>query len=220
MSAKSTRQVQRLAWLRERRIHKPLVSRDEERVRFCQRWQALLVLAIPTGSLIFAAIFNAHADPFLTVERRASPPGWTGEGARPSIESLVAYGRRTRQAASLLQFRVFSLGLVEEWEVGVGIFPGGKKVLVGDAGFGNVALLLKQAAQLQLTGNEDYVGAVSGFHVQDLLKILLGLGVTTRPLVGHASNIKHSGIGASIHRSSVEEVDGLGRVGLGGIRGM
>src|SRR3981081_1404640 len=64
--------------------------------------QALLVLAIPTGSLIFSWIFNlivpmllaAHADPFLTMERRASPPGWTGEDARPSIESLVAYGRR------------------------------------------------------------------------------------------------------------------------------
>ena len=98
MSAKSTRQIQRHAWLRAGWIHKSLISRDEERIRFGQRRQALLVLDIPTGSLIFTVIFTvilaAHADPFLTVERRASPPGWTGEGARPSIESLVAYGRR------------------------------------------------------------------------------------------------------------------------------
>ena len=102
MSAKSTRQIQCLAWLRERWSYKPLVSRDEERIRFGQRRQALLVLDIPTGSLIVTLIFTlivtvlfaAHANPFLAVERRASPPGWTGEGARPSIGSLVAYGQR------------------------------------------------------------------------------------------------------------------------------
>src|SRR5947209_20075749 len=78
MSAKSARQIQCHACLRERRIHEPLVSRDEERIWFGQRRQALLVLDIPTGSLIFTAIFvailAAHADPFLTVERRAFPP--------------------------------------------------------------------------------------------------------------------------------------------------
>src|ERR1700681_3550012 len=52
------------------------------------------LLAIPTGFLTFALIFAAHADPFLTVELRASPPGWMGEGTCPSIRSLVAYGRR------------------------------------------------------------------------------------------------------------------------------
>src|SRR5437879_1315156 len=78
MSAKSTRQIQCHAWLRDRWSYKPLVSRDEERIRFGQRRQALLVLDIPTGSLIFTAIFvailAAHADPFQTVERRAFPP--------------------------------------------------------------------------------------------------------------------------------------------------
>src|SRR6266849_3836639 len=98
MSAKSACQIQCRAWLRERWSYKPLVGRNEERIRFGQRRQALLVLAIPTGSLIFTLIvtmlFAAHADPFLTVERRASPFGWTGEGARSSSGSLVAYGRR------------------------------------------------------------------------------------------------------------------------------
>src|SRR3979411_3485374 len=107
MSAKSTRQIQCHAWLRERWIHKPLVGRDEERIGLCQRRQALLVLDIPTGSLIFTLIvtliftliftlivtmlFAAHADPFLTMGRRASPPGWTGEDARPSIDPLIEY---------------------------------------------------------------------------------------------------------------------------------
>src|SRR6267378_8230467 len=97
MSAKSARQIQCHAWLRERWSYKSLVSRNEERIRFGQRRQALLVLAIPTGSLIFTLIvvtlFAAHADPFLTMERRASPPGWTGEGARPSTGSLWRRGK-------------------------------------------------------------------------------------------------------------------------------
>src|ERR1700682_4050285 len=98
MSAKSTRQIQCHAWLRAGWIHKSLISRDEERIRFGQRRQALLVLDIPTGSLIVTLIvtmlFAAHADPFLTVERRTSRPTGRARAPRPSIGSLVAYGRR------------------------------------------------------------------------------------------------------------------------------
>jgi hypothetical protein len=32
---------------------------------------------------------------------------------------------------------------VEEWEVRVSVFPGGEKVLIGDASLGSVTLLLK-----------------------------------------------------------------------------
>ncbi len=49
----------------------------------------------------------------------------------------------TRQAAPLLEPGVFSLGFAEEWEVGVGVLPGGEKVLIGDASLGSVSLLLK-----------------------------------------------------------------------------
>src|ERR1700675_4418544 len=99
MSAKSTRQIQCHAWLRAGWIHKSLISRDKERIRFGQRRQALLVLDIPTGSLIVTLMFTlivtmlfaAHADPFLTVERRTSPPGWTGEGA-PSLHRVIGGG--------------------------------------------------------------------------------------------------------------------------------
>src|ERR1700692_743426 len=94
MSAKSTRQIQCHAWLRTGWIHKPLISRDEEGIRFGQRRQALLVLDIPTGSLIVTVLFAAHADPFLTVERRTSRPTGRARAPRPSIGSLVAYGRR------------------------------------------------------------------------------------------------------------------------------
>jgi hypothetical protein len=62
----------------------------------------LLALDIPTGSRIVTMFFTwivtmffaAHADPFLTVERRTSRPTGRARAPRPSIGSLVAYGRR------------------------------------------------------------------------------------------------------------------------------
>src|SRR5208283_548963 len=118
--------------------------------------------------------------------------------------------------ASLLQFRVFRFGFVEEGEVGVGVFPVGEEVLIGDTGLGSVALLLKQPSQLQLSDGEQRVGAVLGLQVQDLLKILLRFGVASGLLVGHASDEKDTGVGASVEGSRIQEVNGLGGIGLGG----
>jgi hypothetical protein len=40
----------------------------------------------------------------------------------------------------LLQRRVLRLGLSEDWDVGIGVFPEGEEVLVFGAGFGGVTL--------------------------------------------------------------------------------
>src|SRR5208337_700521 len=40
----------------------------------------------------------------------------------------------------LLQFRVLGLGLFQDGDVGVGVFPEREKILIGGAGFGGVAL--------------------------------------------------------------------------------
>jgi hypothetical protein len=40
----------------------------------------------------------------------------------------------------LLQLRVLGLGLLQDGNVGVGVFPEGEKILVGSAGFVGVAL--------------------------------------------------------------------------------
>ena len=45
----------------------------------------------------------------------------------------------------LLQFRVLGLGLLQDWDVGIGIFPKLEKVLIGSAGFGCVALHCRNA---------------------------------------------------------------------------
>jgi hypothetical protein len=40
-----------------------------------------------------------------------------------------------------LQPGVFGAGLLEDGDVGVGVLPGGKDILVGDARFGSIVLL-------------------------------------------------------------------------------
>jgi hypothetical protein len=62
--------------------------------------------------------------------------------------------RAATDSASLLQFRVFGFGFVEEGDVGIGVFPGGEKILISDAGFGGVTLLLIDPAQFELCGND------------------------------------------------------------------
>jgi hypothetical protein len=53
-----------------------------------------------------------------------------------------------RQAHFLLQLCVFGFGFFQDWDVGVGVFPEGEKVLVGDAGFRGFALHLVGAGEL------------------------------------------------------------------------
>src|SRR5208282_764981 len=120
-------------------------------------------------------------------------PGGTGEDARRSTKYL-------------LQLRVFGFGLLEEGDVGVGVFPGGEKVLIGDASLRCVTLLLIQPAQLQLSDYGRYVGPVVGFHFQDPLEILLGFSVTPSLLIGQASYVENAGIGTSVQGRGVQEV--------------
>jgi len=42
--------------------------------------------------------------------------------------------------ARLLQLRIFCFGLLEDGDVGVGVFPEGEEIVVGGGGLGGVAL--------------------------------------------------------------------------------
>ncbi len=55
-----------------------------------------------------------------------------------------------REIGISLQFGILRLRLAEERNIGVSLFPGGEEVLVGDAGLGDIALLLIHAAQFEL----------------------------------------------------------------------
>ena len=66
-------------------------------------------------------------------------------------------------AMSLLQLCVFCFSVVEQREIGIGAFPVGQKILVGDAGVRLVTLLLVQTADLQLGDNEDQIRSAARF---------------------------------------------------------
>ena len=60
--------------------------------------------------------------------------------------------KRNWSAASnrLLQFRVLGLGLLEDGDIGVGVFPQGEEILVRGACFGRVARQNVRSADLQV----------------------------------------------------------------------
>ena len=47
---------------------------------------------------------------------------------------------RANRGRELLQLRVLGLGLLQDGDVGVGVFPEGEEILIGGFGFGDVAL--------------------------------------------------------------------------------
>ena len=47
--------------------------------------------------------------------------------------------RESSKLRSLLQFRVFRFGFLQNGDIGVSVFPEGEEVLVGDAGLGAVS---------------------------------------------------------------------------------
>ena len=59
---------------------------------------------------------------------------------------LLKFRTERRQATSLLQFGVFGFGFVQQRKVGIGIFPGGEKILIGDASLRSIVFLLKYSS--------------------------------------------------------------------------
>jgi hypothetical protein len=52
------------------------------------------------------------------------------------------------RSTGLLQLRVLRLGLLQDGDVGVGVFPEGKEVLIGGASFRGAALHREGSAQI------------------------------------------------------------------------
>ena len=79
-----------------------------------------------------AMLLSAHPLPLL---RHTVPLSTCGEGAVCENNFIVFV-----QYPRLLQFRVFSFGLLVDRDVGVGVFPEGKEVQVRAVRLGGVAL--------------------------------------------------------------------------------
>jgi hypothetical protein len=88
------------------------------------------------------------------------PPGeWRRIGHRR--ESYAApNGKSTRRRQKLLQLRVLGLGLLQNWDVGVGVFPEREEILPGMAG--SPWLLRGRATVAQQDHVGDHVKASDG----------------------------------------------------------
>jgi len=70
----------------------------------------------------------------------------------------------------LRELGVFGFGLLEDWDVGVGIFPEGEKILVGGAGFRGVTGQGVGAGEFEMSQGADEAIADQPAMVEDFLK--------------------------------------------------
>ena len=88
------------------------------------------------------------------------------------------------------QFGVFRPGLVDDWQVGVGIFPDRENILVSSVSFGRVAGVGENPSQLQARHRAYGVGHNDARVIQELLEFHRGFGF---PLRFHISQPSHVG---------------------------
>ncbi len=79
----------------------------------------------------------------------------------------------------LLQLRVLRFGLLEDRDVGIGVFPEGEEVLVGGAGLGCVALQSVSAGEAEMGKSADGIQP-NAATVGDFLELACGLAAFTR----------------------------------------
>jgi hypothetical protein len=73
-----------------------------------------------------------------------------------------------------LQLGVFRLGLLEDRDVGVGVFPEAKEILVGSLGLGLISGQDKRSAELQVRQRTDGIGGDDPAMTQNFLKLRSG----------------------------------------------
>jgi hypothetical protein len=120
------------------------------------------------------------------------------------------------QPALLLEFRVFGFGLLEDGDVGVGVFPEAEEILVRGAGFLRVAGKRVGAGQAQARESADGFVENCARMVDDLLELSRGgaalpqLQISLTANVGGIAREKDAEL---IGRSRCQRLDCIGAVG-------
>src|SRR5215469_653172 len=109
--------------------------------------------------------------------KRAIPPAPTQPSALVLATSVPPANHR------LLQLGVFRLGLLQDGDVGVGVFPQGEEILVGGAGFDGVALHEVGATQLQMGERAQRAKSHDAPVVKELLELADRRGPLPQTLV-------------------------------------
>ena len=89
----------------------------------------------------------------------------------------------------LLQLRVLCLGFLEEWDLGVGVFPEGEEILVGGAGGGDVSLEDASARQTEMGKGGSHCVARHCSVIENVLEFPSSVGAISDPQIGQASGV-------------------------------
>ena len=133
-----------------------------------------------------------------------------------SFAPIISEQRETCNVLSpvhrqLLQLRVLCLGLFQDGDVGVGVFPEGKELLVAGPGFSGVARTDAGAAQLQSRHRTHGIADRQTLVIKDFLKFSSSFGTLIHRQIcqtAHLNRIQSSEVGVEIERSESERSGG------------
>ena len=123
-----------------------------------------------------------------------------------------------RVSAKLLQLRVLRLGLLQDRQIRVSIFPGGEDVLVGELGLGAVALLGIGAGDAKLGEGEGFRETRPITARQDPLEFLRGVSGTLCGKICLATLELNSFLQPVVSRSALQTLHCQRRRPRGGFR--
>jgi hypothetical protein len=86
-----------------------------------------------------------------------------------------------------LQLGVFRLGLLEDRDVGVGVFPEIEEILVGSLGLGLVPRQNERSAALQVRQRADGIGGDDPAMIENFLKLGGGFRALERGKISQAA---------------------------------
>ena len=103
-------------------------------------------------------------------------------GTAADMEGRLPYAR-------LLQLRVLRLGLLQDGNVGVGVFPEREEILICGSGFGGVALQHVGAGEAEMRECADGFVQHNPAMVEDFLELGGGFAALMRGQIGFAAHV-------------------------------
>src|ERR1017187_10316770 len=126
--------------------------------------------------------------------RACSPPATCAVGNRWWFGPSPRGGRRRKESIATsggdyLQPGVFRLGLDEDRDVGVGVFPKGEEILVGSLCPGLISRHGERSAELQVCQWADGIADHDAAMIENLLEFRGGFGALVCGQIGEATDI-------------------------------
>ena len=112
----------------------------------------------------------------------------------------------------LLQLRVFGFGVLQDGEVGIGVFPQRKEVLVGAAALGRNSRERIGPAQSEMSKRHQWIAGRKISQGQNPLKFLSGFVPLAGFQIAKPSKVKYRGGAFVVRRGRFQYFDHLGTV--------